>query len=164
MARRSSGSFAAFGLLAAVALIVVAVGLALRGPKPRADASPAPTASDRYPNAWPEPPPAEVSSLLGDLGPGASLGTWRVRGVSPVHEQRIVVDVERGEVGFRVAIERKATSDKKPPKATERYALFTVQPRPSAEALDDADYAEVLDALAARLTQTEARVPTPAGL
>lgn len=124
-----------------------------------------PTASERFPNQWPDPPAQDVALLLDGLGPGAMLDArWRVRGVSPVHDGRVVVDVDDGSLGFRVEIRRKGEGKFLPPASTERYALFTIQPRPTLEAVSDEDYREVLSALAARLRKTEGRVPTPRGL
>lgn len=152
-----------FAVLGGVALVVLALGLAVRKPTP--PAGPTVPADSRFPNAWPEPPPAEVAALLDGLGPGASLvGRWMVRGVSPVHEQRIVVDVDRGDAGFRVWIVKKDRDSRLPPTATGRYALYTAQPRPSVDALTEQDYAEVLGALSARLAKTETAVPVPSGM
>lgn len=126
---------------------------------------PAAAESDPFPNSWPDPPPADVAALLGGLGPGSDLGGgWRVRGVSPVLEQRIVIDVDKAGVGFRVALTTKGRDERVPPKSTARYALYTIQPRPSAEAPKDADYAAVLTAIAARVTEREGSVAVPAGL
>lgn len=129
--------------------------------------APAPSARvpDPFPNPWPAPPPADVAVLLGALGPGATLRDgWRVRGVSPVHEQRIVIDVDKSGVGFRVALKLEGRDERVPPKRTARYALYTIQPRPTADAVQDADYAAVLSAIAAVVTEREANVPVPAGL
>ena len=135
------------------------------GRQPREAPAPPPVASEAYPNAWPTPPPADVAALFGGLGPGAALTPrWRVRGISPVHEQRIVLDVASGDLGFRVAVKLKERDERVPPKRTARYALYTIQPRPSAEQIQDPDYAEVLTALAAILTDREGKAPVPAGL
>lgn len=165
MRRRSSGAGVGFALLGGVVLVVLAIVLALRGPAQPAPAASAASAGERFPNAWPDPPPADVAALLGGLGPGASLTeSWRVRGVSPVHEQRILVDVASGERGFRVALLLKERDPRRPPKATARYALFTLQPRPTAESLKDADYSAVLGALATLVEKNEGVVPVPAGM
>jgi hypothetical protein len=156
-----------FVVLALVALVAVAVVLAIRARPSRVTmvASAAPTASERFPNAWPTPPPPDVAALLGGLGPGSELtGAWRVRGVSPVEQGRIVIDVVRDEVGFRVWIVQKGKDDRLPPRQTRLYWLYTAQPRPSAEALGDEDYAPVLDALVARIRSAESTVPVPAGM
>ena len=122
---------------------------------------PAAAESDPFPNSWPDPPPADVAALLGGLGPGSDLGGgWRVRGVSPVLEQRIVIDVDKAGVGFRVALTTKGRDERVPPKSTARYALYTIQPRPSAEALQDSDYAAVLGAIATRVTERPMSPPT----
>lgn len=78
-------------------------------PDPPGPADPlAAGAPEPYPNSWPDPPPPDVAALLGGLGPGSDLGGgWRVRGVSPVLEQRIVIDVDKAGVGFRVALTTK---------------------------------------------------------
>lgn len=156
---RTSGSGVGWALVALPVLVIVAVVLSLR--KPEAPPT-APVASERYPNAWPGPPPPEVARLLGDLGPLPS--GWRIRGVSPVHEQRIVVDVEKGEAGFRVAVMLKERDSRRPPKATARYALYTLQPRPTEESIQEHDYAEVLGALATRIQANEAGAPVPSGM
>ncbi|MBI3205137.1 MAG: hypothetical protein HYZ29_26600 [Myxococcales bacterium] len=128
-------------------------------------AAPSASAPDLFPNPWPTPPPPDVAALLGGLGPGAALRDgWRVRGVSPVHEQRIVIDVDKSGVGFRVALMREGRDERVPPKRTARYALYTIQPRPTADAVHDADYAVVLTAIAAVVTEHEATAPVPAGL
>lgn len=151
-------------VLGGASLIVLALVLAA-SPHPKAPQPSAPTASERYPNAWPSEPPADVGALLEGLGPGAPLsGSWRVRGVSPVEDHRIVIDVDRGDAGFRVWIVRRGQDPRLPPKQTEKYALYTAQPRPSAEALDDEDYGAVLDELSARIKRTESRVAVPTGM
>lgn len=161
----SSGAGVGFALLGGVALVVVAILLALGGPEPVAVPAPTATVSERFPNSWPEPPPRDVALLLGGLGPGSILTeSWRVRGVSPVHEQRFLVDVQSGERGFRVAVALKERDPRLAPKTTARYALYTLQPRPTAESLEDADYAAVLGALAAIVEKNEAAVPVPAGM
>jgi len=158
------GAGVAFALLGGVLLVGTAVLLAARTPSRPAPA-PLPTASERYPNAWPAPPPPDVAALLGGLGPGSTLAEgWRVRGVSPVLEQRIVIDVEKDERGFRVALVLKERDERRPPKATARYALYTLQPRPSAEALGDDDYSTVVGAIAARVEEREGSVPVPGGM
>lgn len=161
----SSGSGVGFALLGGALLVVVAIVLALRGPAEAPTPTALATASERFPNAWPEPPPRDVALLLGGLGPGSSLaGDWRVRGVSPVHEQRFLVDVANGERGFRVAVMLKERDPRLAPKTTARYALYTLQPRPTAESLQDADYAAVLGALGAIIEKHEALGPVPAGM
>lgn len=151
-------------------VILVLLGGALLAPlvvgRESPDAlEPPPVTSEAYPNAWPLPPPADVATLLGGLGPGSMLTPrWRLRGISPVHEQRIVLDVASGDLGFRVAVKLKDRDERVPPKRTARYALYTIQARPSADRIQDSDYAEVLSAIAAILTAHEGRAPVPAGL
>jgi hypothetical protein len=126
---------------------------------------PAPPPRERYPNAWPDPPPADVARLLDGLGPDTPLvGRWRVRGVSPVHEKKIVVDVDRGDIGFRVWITKPESDKRLPPHKTERYVLYTSQPRPTAADVKDEDFAEVLKALGERIRRTELTAPIPAGM
>jgi hypothetical protein len=106
-----------------------------------------------------------VAALLAGLGPNTPLvGRWRVRGVSPVTDGRIVIDVDRGDVGMRVWIVRRESDPRRPPAQTERYALYSVQPRPAADSIDDEASGEVLRALASRLKSTESSVPIPAGM
>lgn len=120
---------------------------------------------DPYPNTWPLPPPADVARLLDGLGPGSTLtGRWKVRGVSPVHEKKIVVDVDDGAVGFRVWVMRPESDRRLPPHKTEKYVLYTSQPRPTAEAVGDDAFGEVLKALGDRIRRTENSVPIPLGL
>lgn len=164
MSRRPHTIGVGLAVLAACGLVVVALVLAL-GPQPRAAAPVWPSTSERFPNEWPTPPPAEVAALLDGLGPGSELvGPWRVRGVSPVLSQRVVVDVDRGDAGFRVWIVVRGRDERLPPRQTARYSLYTAQPRPSAEALTDEDYAAVLDALAERIERTESSAAVPAGM
>lgn len=151
--------------VALAALVALGVGAALRRSPEQAPQAQPSAERERFPNPWKAPPPADVAALLGGLGPATDLGAgWRVRGVSPVHEGRIVIDVERGEIGFRVWVMRRDDADKRPPARTKHYALFVVQPRPTGEAVDDEGKGHVLAALAARLRATEGRVPVPAGL
>lgn len=165
MRGRSSGAGVGFVVLGGVALVVLAVVLALRGQSGESQPAPAAAPSERFPNAWPGPPPPDVAALLGGLGSGSTLAAgFSVRGVSPVHEQRFLVDVAKGELGFRVAVMLKERDPRLPPKTTARYALYTLQPRPTAESLEDADYAAVLSALGAVIQQNEAVVAVPAGL
>lgn len=126
---------------------------------------PAPKSPERFPNTWPEPPPAEVARLLDGLGPDSPLvGRWRVRGVSPVHEKKIVVDVDRGDIGFKIWVMRPESDKRMPPHKTERYVLYTSQPRPTAESVNDEAFGEVLKALGERIRRTEMTVPTPSGM
>lgn len=148
-------------LLAAALGIVIASS---RGSPTAKNAVPAPRVSVRFPNPWPERPPHSVAEALDGLGPGDVLAGFRVRGVSPVHESRIVVDVERGDAGFRVWIQRRDNDRRLPPAKTDKYALYVVQPRPTADAISDDDQAAVLKALAARLRRRERTVPVPVGL
>lgn len=156
--------FGVWGLAAAIA----GSGGAPHGEAPAASASaPSPAASvgERFPNFWPDPPPADVRALLDGLGPGTALtGGWSVRGISPPQEQRIVIDVARGEAGFRVWVTRKGGGSGAPPAQTERYALFSVQPRPEANSVSSEDLGRVLEAVAERIRRTEQRVPAPRGL
>lgn len=120
---------------------------------------------DPYPNTWPLPPPADVTRLLDGLGPGSPLtGRWRVRGVSPVLDKKIVVDVDDGAIGFRVWIMKPESDKRLPPHKTQKYVFYTSQPRPTAEAVGDGAFGEVLKALGERIQKTENSVPTPAGL
>jgi hypothetical protein len=154
-------------LAAAGAIAAASVALCPRRPPPPSSHQelPPPRASEAFPNAWPDPPPADVAALLGGLAPGAVLAEgWRVRGVSPVIDGHVVVDVEKGELGFRVVLMPRDKDRRAPPAASERYALYTVQPRPSAEKIRDDDYAPVLTALRARLLANEARVAVPRGM
>jgi hypothetical protein len=166
VAKRAGGVGVGLGVLGMAGLVVLALVLALRSqPRRPAPTPSAPTASERFPNAWPAEPPSDVAALLDGLGPGSPLtGKWRVRGVSPVEDHRIVVDVDRGDAGFRVWIVRRDQDSRLPPKQTERYALYTAQPRPNAEALQDEDYGEVLDALVERIARTETKLAIPAGM
>jgi hypothetical protein len=165
---RGRGNGVGIAVLAGAGLIfAVVVALALRRPPPRSThvEGPPPIASERFPNEWPNPPPADVAALLDGLAPGASLeGGWRVRGVSPVTDGHIVIDVARGEIGFRVVIVQKGKDPRRPPAESARYALYTAQPRPAADSIKDEDYAPVLSALRARLAKTESRVATPRGM
>jgi hypothetical protein len=166
--RSSRGNLGvAFVVLGAVGLIVIAVALALRPPTASRQLpnSAAPRAVDPFPNAWPDAPPADVAALLDGLGPGAQLtARWRVRGISPVIDAKIVIDVDRGDAGFRAWIVRSDRDSRLPPKRTAKFSLYTAQPRPTAEALDDAAYAEVLAALAQRIRRTETKVAVPRGM
>jgi hypothetical protein len=124
-----------------------------------------PRVDDSYPNTWPLPPPIDVQRLLDGLGPGSALtARWKVRGVSPVHERKIVIDVDDGGRGFRVWVMQPESDKRVPPHKTEKYVLYTSQPRPTAQSVDDAAYGEVLEALGARIRRTENQVPTPVGL
>jgi hypothetical protein len=139
--------------------------LCVRVPEPEGPPAVTSRIPDPYPNTWPLPPPADVTRLLDGLGPGSTLTTrWRVRGVSPVLDKKIVVDVDDGAVGFRVWIMRPGNDQRLPPHKTEKYVLYTSQPRPTAEAVGDGAFGEVLKALGERLQKTENSVPTPAGL
>lgn len=132
-------------------------------PAPQVEAEAAPPS--RYPNPWPDPPPADVAALLDGLAPGAPLPAgFVVRGISPVHEQRIVIDVERGEAGFRVWVVQRGTDERRPPGSSEHYAVYFVQPRPTADAIDDDARREVLREVLRRIRKTEATTATPAGL
>jgi hypothetical protein len=164
MKGRARGAGVAFALLGAAALVVLGLGLAARQ-APRRGAPPsAPIVSERFPVEWPSLPPAEVAALLDGLGPGAELGGFRVRAVSPVLEGRVVIDVARGDAGFRVAVVRKERDARRPPASTERYALFTQQPRPDADSITEEEYGAVVGALAARVREREGKVPIPAGM
>ncbi len=148
-------------------LLAAALGVAMvssRGSPSAKNAVPEPRVSVRFPNPWPEPPPRGVSDALDGLTRGDNIAGFVVRAVSPVHEARIVVDVERGDVGFRVWIQRRDSGRQLPPAKTEKYALYVVQPRPTTDAIGDDDQAAVLKALAARLRRREKTVPLPAGL
>ncbi len=165
MASRASTAWVGFAVLGAALAIFGLVALSLVGQSPPATPSAA-QENERFPNTWPEPPPADVSRLLDGLGPGSPLvGSWRVRGVSPVADRRIVVDVDRGnDVGFRVWLMLPETDQRLPPLRTERYVLYTAQPRPTAQAVSDEMFSEVLGALAVRIRKTEMSVPVPSGL
>jgi len=157
-------------VLLAVGLVGVGIGLSLRKPTPP---TPVPVTSatrsadppDPFPNFWPDPPPHDVGALLDGLGPSSPLADgWRVRGISPVQDGRITIDVARGDVGFRVWIVRRDRDERLPPRRTKKYDLYTAQPRPTAEAVGDEAYASVVAALAARVQRTEDRVKVPAGM
>jgi hypothetical protein len=81
-----------------------------------------------------------------------------------VHDKKIVVDVDDGAVGFRVWVMLPGTDGRLPPHKTDKYVLYTSQPRPSTEAVGDGAFAEVLKALGERIRRAENVVPTPAGL
>ncbi|MBK7581274.1 MAG: hypothetical protein IPI67_13800 [Myxococcales bacterium] len=165
MAGRGSGALVGFGLLAAVGLIGLSVVLAVKQAAPGPANVPAITVHEEFPNAWPSAPPPSVARLLDGAGPGTALGEkWRIRGVSPVHEQRIVIDVANGSIGFRVLVMLKERDARLPPKQTERYSLYTVQPRPRSDSVDDKDYDLVLKALGERIAKQEKSVPVPDGL
>jgi hypothetical protein len=121
--------------------------------------------SSNFPNEWPDPPPPDVAALLGGLGPGMSLDAgWRVRGISPPRERRVVIDVERGEIGFRIWVTAKGAGPGAPPRETQKYALYTVQPRPAQNSVPNEEFGRVLEMVANRIAAQESRVPTPAGL
>jgi len=162
---RSTGALMGFAVLGASALIISVIISAIRSPSSEPAPAPAVSAPDRYPNEWPNPPPSDVATLLGGLGPNTPLvGRWRVRGISAVTNGRIVIDVDRGDIGMRVWVVRKESDPRKPPAETARYALYTAQPRPNADSIDDQASGEVLGALVERIKQTEASAPFPAGM
>jgi len=157
----------ALPIFGGVLLLVVAVVLALRAAPAPGTASPSASAAEpeRFPNEWALPPPADVAALLDGLGPGSVLeGGWRVRGVSPVVDRKIVVDVQREDIGFRVWICLHDRDSRLPPRRTGRFSIYTAQPRPTQDAVRDEDFAQVLDAIAARVRSAEARVSLPRGM
>src|SRR5687768_16239787 len=105
--RTSGGAVFGFAVLGATAMLITIIVSVIRpdgarNPPPSASA---PSPPDPFPNEWPHPPPADVAALLSGLGPNTPLvGRWRVRGVSPVIDGRVVLDVDRGDVGMRVWI------------------------------------------------------------
>lgn len=148
-------------------LLLVIGGIASNAMWPRREApeQAAPASPERYPNPYKGPAPADVTRLLDGLVRGNRLaGGFSVRGVSPPEGGHVIVDVERGDVGFRVWITRKDKESVRPPASTERYALYVVQPRPSADAVTDEMRRAVLGDLKRRLAKTEANVSVPAGL
>lgn len=169
--QRRASPLALGGLLGIAALGVWGLAAAITGAgggseggSAAAESAPSPNASS-FPNEWPHPPPADVAALLGGLGPGASLdGGWRVRGISPPQQRRVVIDVERGEIGFRVWVTAKGAGPGAPPRETEQYALYTVQPRPAQSSVPNEEFGRVLENLAVRIAAQESRVPKPAGL
>jgi hypothetical protein len=155
------GGLSVWGL----AVAIVGPGSSSDGAPPESSASASPGSDREFPNEWPEAPPADVGALLGGLGPGSALdGGWRVRGISPPKERRVVIDVQRDGIGFRVWLTAKGAGPPGPPKQTERYALYTVQPRPEQNSVPNEEFGRVLEALGSRVAQNEARVPTPRGL
>src|SRR5262245_48128631 len=119
----SPGKFIAFALLGAGGLVLSAVIAIVRTPNapPATSSAPPPAASDPFPNEWPAPPPPEVAALLDGLGPNTPLvGRWTVRGISPVQNARVTLDVDRGDVGLRVWIVRRESDPRRPPAQTER--------------------------------------------
>ena len=149
-------------------LIPAALGVVVFSKRSPSDAGknavPPPRASVRFPNPWPDPPPADVAALFDDLRLGDTVGGYRVRAISPVHDARIVVDVEKNDAGFRVWVERRKPGGRVPPAKTSQYALFMVQPRPSPDAINDEDQAAVLKGLVERIRRKESSVPVPSGL
>jgi hypothetical protein len=162
---RSADLTVPIAVLLVVGLGIVGIVLSVRKPTSSRPAPIASSAPDPFPNFWPNPPPADVGALLDGLGPGAPLGHgWRARGVSPVENARVTVDVARKGVGFRVWIVQRDRDQRLPPKRTKKYDLYTAQPRPTAESVSDEDYSSVLGALAQRIAKTELNVPVPAGM
>ena len=150
---------------AAVLVVGATLGAAaLFWPRPDVPRANAPAvAPERYPNPYKQPAPPDVTLLLDGLVRGASLdGGFRVRGISPPEDRRVIIDVERGDVGFRVWLMRKGADTRRPPAESEHFTLFIVQPRPTAEAVTDEMKKAVLGDLTRRLKKTETSVRVPA--
>ncbi len=131
-------------------------------PKPT---TPPVAAPERYPNPYKGPAPPDVTLLLDGLVRGANLdGGFSVRGISAPEEKRVIIDVERGDVGFRVWLMRKGADTRRAPASSEHFSLYVVQPRPSAEAVSDDMKKAVLGDLKRRLIKTETQVRVPVGL
>lgn len=131
-------------------------------PKPT---TPPAAAPERYPNPYKGPAPPDVTLLLDGLVRGSSLdGGFSVRGISAPEEKRVIIDVERGDVGFRVWLMRKGADTRRAPASSEHFSLYVVQPRPSAEAVSDDMKKAVLGDLKRRLIKTETQVRVPVGL
>jgi hypothetical protein len=147
--------------LGAAALIAIA-----NWPRDKTDTQRPPVAApERYPNPYKQPAPADVTLLLDGLVRGSSLdGGFSVRGVSPPEDHRVIIDVERGDVGFRVWLMRKGADSRRAPASSEHFSLYVVQPRPSAEAVTDDMKKAVLGDLKRRLKKTESQVRVPSGL
>ncbi len=144
--------------------VALAIGVAVWPDAKQQDPLTAPE-PERYPNPYKGPAPADVTLLLDGLVRGSKLdGDFTVRGVSPPEARRIIIDVERGDLGFRVWLTRKGADERRPPASSARYALYVVQPRPSSEAITDDMKKAVLSDIKRRLKKTEANAAVPAGL
>ena len=129
------------------------------------DSRPAAPEPERYPNPYKGPAPADVTLLLDGLVRGSKLdGDFTVRGISPPEARRVIIDVERGDLGFRIWLTRKGADERRPPASSARYALYVVQPRPSSDAITEDMKKAVLGDIKRRLKKTETSASVPAGL
>lgn len=103
---------------------------------------------------------ADVVALLDGLGAGDTLANLRVRRILAPRERMVAVELETAGTFFTLAVAAHGATPHNAPRSTARYDLFFSVPAdpPIPSATIDA----ALDALAARIGRTEARVPVPA--
>jgi hypothetical protein len=133
-------------------MVAVAIAVAPDRDRPRGHATP--------PSA---PCPADVRALLGGVSEGTTLAGFRVKSLDCGAPRVVDLHVERGGSSLVVSAAAKGTLSHAPPAETERTSLFygrfsEASARPSNE-----DVTALVEALAAKIRDAEARVPPPAG-
>lgn len=111
-----------------------------------------------------EPPPADVTALLGGLVAGDVLGSWTVVRVGTPSEHRVRVEVRRDAITLPLFLARRDETPPNPPHTTGRYGVFYGTPSQPGQHVETDQVDDALAALAARIEQNEEHVPLPAGL
>jgi hypothetical protein len=111
----------------------------------------------------PRSAPSNVIALLDGLKSGDRIGQFSVSDIS-VRDHRVAVDLQNGAIGFTVWVAKKGVDPHAPPLTTGRYALFFGNAHGDGGRVPAESYQAALQAIAARVRHTEARVPAPQGL